>query len=109
VTANVPPWAQEESDQVIESIKDSCQVEECILQPEDDEGNDEMEEDSPEEGQGQHDPEGKIPSSYLLLKLRLKRWVEEMRTYMLSARREQRSTFVNSWGGRRRFVNEIKL
>jgi len=84
-TANVPPWPQadveQEADAVIESTKDSHEEEEHILQPEDDEGNDEIGEDGPVdglvEGQEQHDPEGQMPSQLPAAATQ----VEEVQTY----------------------------
>jgi hypothetical protein len=80
-TVHVPPQAQadiaEETDQVIESNEGSYEEEVHILCPEDDKENDEMEEDGPEEGQRQHDPEGHMPSQLPAAETQ----VEEARTY----------------------------
>jgi hypothetical protein len=83
-TANVPPRPQadieQEADAVIEYTEDSHLEEKHMILRD------------------------KCLASYLLQQPRLKRC-----EHTLSERREQRSTFVSSWGQRWRFINEIKL
>jgi hypothetical protein len=65
VAGNLTPRAQadidQEADRAIEAMEDSHEEEEHLLQPEDDESNDEIKRDQPIEGQEQHDPEGQMP------------------------------------------------